>query len=217
MTGRRERDSEYRAELERSRRRWDFWSSYWGFVERDTARIRRKTVELLDLEPGDTVLDLGCGPGVNLGMLREAVGPEGLVLAVDLSPGMLERARVDGRGWRNVSLVRADATLPSARDGRLDGAVATTAVSATPDVRSTVGNVYDALRPGAQFALYEIRLVQSGVVRALNPFVRAFYRRFGNWNADEDVLRELRRTFDRTEVVETFALGTNYVAVAEKW
>lgn len=156
-------------------------------------------------------------------MLREAVGPEGRVLAVDLSPGMLERARartrarVDGLNWGNVSFVRADATLPSVRDGRLDGAVATTAVSATPDVRSTVGNVYDALRPGAQFALYEIRLVQSGIARALNPLVRAFYRRFGNWNADEDVLRELRRTFDRTEVVETFALGTNYVAVAGKW
>lgn len=219
MTGSRERDREYRAELERSRKRWDFWSSYWGFVERDTAEIRRKSVELLDLEPGDTVLDLGCGPGVNFGMLREAVGREGWVLAVDLSPGMLQRARsrVDDRDWENVGLVRADATLPNARDGRLDGAVATTAVSATPDVRSTVENVYDALRSGTRFALYEIRLVPSGIARALNPLVRSFYRHFGNWNADEDVLRELDRVFDRTEVVETFALGTNYVVVAEKW
>jgi hypothetical protein len=45
---------------------------------------------------------------------------------------------------------------------------------------------------------------------------RAFYRRFGNWNAEEDVLRELRSAFDRTGVVRTFALGTNYVVVAEK-
>jgi len=63
---------------------------------------------------------------------------------------------------------------------------------------------------------YEIRLVPAGPGRVLNPLVRTFYRRFGNWNADEDVFEELRRSFDRTEIVRTFALGTNYVAVAEK-
>lgn len=151
-------------------------------------------------------------------MLREVVGPEGQILAVDLSREMLERARarIDERGWENVTLVQADATLPVVGDERLDGVVATTAVSATPDVRSTVENVHEALHPGARFAVYEIRLVQSGGTRVLNPFIVAFYRRFGNWNSEEDVLAELRSRFDRTEVVRTFALGTNYVAVAEK-
>jgi demethylmenaquinone methyltransferase/2-methoxy-6-polyprenyl-1,4-benzoquinol methylase len=208
----------HRAELERSRRRWDFWSDHWGLVEQDTVGVRRETVEQLGLARGDTVLDLGCGPGVNLATLREAVGPGGRVLAVDLSSKMLERARarVEDGGWENVTLVRGDATLPVAGDERLDGVVATTAVSATPDVRSTVRNVHAALRPGGRFALYEIRPVPSGPARALNPLVRAFYRLFGNWNEEEDVLDELRATFDRTEVVRTFAVGTNYVAVAEK-
>jgi hypothetical protein len=107
-------------------------------------------------------------------------------------------------------------TRPVVGAERLSGAVATTAASATPDVRSTVRNVYDALRPGARFALYEIRLVPSGVSRVLDPLVRAFYRYFGNWNTDGDVLGELRPAFDRTGVVRTFALGTNYVVVAEK-
>lgn len=83
----------HRTELERSRRRWDFWSSHWGLVEADTVEVRRGTIEQLGLDRGDTVLDLGCGPGVNFEPLREAVGPEGRVLAVDLSGGMLERAR----------------------------------------------------------------------------------------------------------------------------
>lgn len=215
---RNERDREHLKELERSRERWDFWSSYWGFIERDTAEVRRETIERLGLDPGDTVLDLGCGPGVNVATLREAVGPDGSVIAVDLSRGMLERARarVDDSGWENVTLVLADATRPIVTAERLDGVVATTAVSATPNVRSTVKNVHDALRPGARFAIYEIRLVPSGPARALNPMILAFYRLFGRWNADQDVLQELRSTFDRTEVVRSFALGTNYVAVAEK-
>lgn len=213
-----ERDGTHRNELERSRKRWDFWSSYWEFVEQDTVEIRRETIDQLGLEPGDTVLDLGCGPGVNFEMLREAVGPEGRILAVDLSRKMLERARarVDDHGWENVTLVRADATRPVVRAERLDGAVATTAVSATPDVRATVAAVYDALRPGTRFALYEIRPVPSGPARVLNPLVRAFYRLFGNWNDEEDVPDALGATFDRAEIVRAFALGTNYVAVAEK-
>jgi hypothetical protein len=97
---------------------------------------------------------------------------------------------------------------------RLDGVVPTTAVSATPDVRSTVENVYDALRPGAPFALYEVRPVPSGVARALDPPVRSFYRLFGNWNAEEDVLRELRSTFDGTAVVRASPRGTNHVTVS---
>ena len=212
------RDEPHRRKLERSRKRWDFWSSRWGFVEQDTVEIRQSAVDQLALEPGDTVLDLGCGPGVNFEMLREAVGPEGQIIGVDLSAGMLDQAqeRVDDHGWENVELVRADATLPVVGDEQLDGVVATTAVSATPDVRSTVGHVYDALRPGTRFALYEIRLVPSGTGRILNPLVRTFYRLFGNWNTEEDVFEELRSTFDRTEIVRTFALGTNYVVVAEK-
>jgi demethylmenaquinone methyltransferase/2-methoxy-6-polyprenyl-1,4-benzoquinol methylase len=212
-----ERDETHRRELERSRKWWDFWSSHWGFVEQDTVEIRQETIDQLGLESGDTVLDLGCGPGVNFAMLREAVGPEGRILAIDLSRKMLERAqaRIDDHGWENVTLVQADATRPVVGGEQLDGAVATTAVSATPDVRSTVAVVYDALRPDTRFALYEIRLVPSGAARVLNPLVRTFYRLFGNWN-DEDVLEGLRATFDRTEIVRTFALGTNYVAVAEK-
>lgn len=211
-------DPDHRADLERSRRRWDFWSAHWSFVEHDTVEIRREAVERLGLEPGDAALDVGCGPGVNFGMLHDAVGPGGRVVGLDLSPKMLERARtrVFERGWRNVDLVQADATRPAFRPERFDGAVATTAVSATPDVPATVRRVHDALRPGARFGVYDIRLVPSGPARLLNPLVRGFYRAFGNWNAEEDVLAALRATFDRVEVVRTDALGTNYVAVAEK-
>lgn len=119
--GGRERGRDHWAELERSRKRWDFWSSYWGFINRDTGGVRRETIDVLDLGPGDTVLDLGCGPGVNVGMLEEAVGPEGRILAVDLSPKMLDRARerVDANGWENVALVRSRMREPSRYRTRL--------------------------------------------------------------------------------------------------
>ncbi|RBI60750.1 methyltransferase type 11 [halophilic archaeon] len=216
-----EMSSTHQTELERSQRKWDFWSareSFWKFYENDTLEHRRNAVSQLQLEPGDTVLDVGCGRGTNFELLRDAVGADGRVIGVDLSPGMVERARerIEANGWDNVEAIRADATTLALGTDRFDGALATTAVSSTPDVRATVEHVYDALKPGARFAVYEIRLVPSGPSRMLNPLIKRFYRAFGNWNDEEDVLRELERSFDGTTVVETFALGTNYVAVATK-
>ena len=212
------RDAQHMTALDRSQRRWDFWSSHWGLIEADTVAIRQETIDLLELEAGATVLDLGCGPGVNFEMLREAVGSEGHVIAVDLSRAMLERAqaRIDEHGWENVSLIQADATKPVVANKQLDGVVATTAVSATPDVAATVQRAYDSVRPGGRFAVYEIRLVPEGLPKVLNPLIRRFYRLFGNWNSEEDVWLELQNQFGVAEFVRAFALGTNYIAVAEK-
>lgn len=54
------------------------------------------------------MLDVGCGTGLCLHALRERVGLDGVVIAVDASPDMLEPAtrRVAERGWRNVRLTR---------------------------------------------------------------------------------------------------------------
>ncbi|WP_313691860.1 class I SAM-dependent methyltransferase [Halorarum halobium] len=213
--------SDRRSKLEQDRRKWDFWSArerFWRVYERDTRELRGDAVARLDLEPGDTVLDVGCGPGTNFELLREAIGADGRVIGVDLSPGMVERAteRIETHGWENVEAVRADATALSLGDERFDGALATTAVSSTPDVPATVENVHDVLEPGARFAVYEIRLVPSGPGRLLNPLIRRFYRAFGNWNDEHNVLAALERSFDDTAVVERVALGTNYVAVATR-
>lgn len=217
----RKNSSRHQTQLEQSQRKWDFWSgreSFWKIYENDTQELRRKAVSELDLAQGDTVLDIGCGPGTNFELLREAVGADGRVIGVDLSLGMVNRAsdRIETRGWENIEVIRADATTLSLDIDRFDGALATTAVSSTPDVRATVENVYNTLVPGTQFVIYDLRLVPSGVARMLNPLIERFYRAVGNWNHKEDVLTELEHTFDSTTVVETFALGTNYIAVASK-
>ncbi|WP_255149976.1 class I SAM-dependent methyltransferase [Halorarius halobius] len=211
-------DGDGRAERARSRRRWNFWSSRWGLVERDSAGIRRETVEAAAIERGDVVLDIGCGPGVNFEMLRESVGPDGHVVGLDLSDGMVERARerVRERGWTNVEVVQADATHPPLRTERFDAAVATTALVAMPDIAAAVRGVHDALRPGARFAVYELRPVPRGPARVLNPLVRRFFRLFGNWNEEERALDVLAEVFGAVELLDEYALGTNVVAVTGK-
>ena len=55
--------------------------------------LRRRAAARLNLKQGDRVLEIGCGTGRNFPFLREAVGPAGEIYGVDLSRGMLRRAR----------------------------------------------------------------------------------------------------------------------------
>jgi len=75
--------------------------------------------------PGDRVIDIGCGTGLSLPLLRRAVGPAGRVVGLDASPTMLRQAsrRVQRGGWDNVDLVRGDATemITDALRGRCVG------------------------------------------------------------------------------------------------
>ena len=86
--------------------------------------IRERAVAALNLRPGQVVLDVGCGTGLSLALLREAVGEQGRIYGFDQSPDMLAQARqrADTAGWHNVELFECPAqtlNLPSPVDAIL--------------------------------------------------------------------------------------------------
>lgn len=105
---------------------------------------RRIGVRQLSLRPGDTVVDIGCGTGLNFALLEEAIGPTGRIVAVDLSDDMLAaaRRRTQKYGWDNVELLQADATTVTPRTvtdlagGRVDAVLATYSLSLMQDWRA---------------------------------------------------------------------------------
>ncbi len=81
--------------------------------------VRKRAVAGLRLQPGQTVLDVGCGTGASFARLVSAVGPTGRVIGVDQSEGMLAVAskRIDEERWKNVDLIQSPvdaARLPDA-------------------------------------------------------------------------------------------------------
>lgn len=121
-------------------------------------QYRRDAIAVLRLQPGDTVVDLGCGTGLNFAHLQDAVGPQGRIIGVDLTDAMLAQARDRARqnGWRNVELVEADMTtyeVPEAADGVL----ATLALATIPDYDDVVARVARRLRAGTRLADFELR------------------------------------------------------------
>src|SRR5262245_55061821 len=84
----------YEARLRRGRRLWNVLAGMTpGFGERLNDPVRTIALRELDLRLGDAVLDVGCGAGSFFPSLRDAIGPEGRVVGIDNSPGMLRRAR----------------------------------------------------------------------------------------------------------------------------
>ncbi len=72
---------------------------------------RRRAVQALRLRPGDTVVEIACGTGLNFALIEQEIGPKGRIVGVDLTDAMLARAqhRIEANGWSNVSLAQADA------------------------------------------------------------------------------------------------------------
>ena len=208
---------DHAAHLERSRTVWDRWSDWYGLSERDFEPIREAAIDRLELQPGDRVLEIGCGPGVNFERVRREIGPEGELVAVDYSPGMIEnaRARIEEHGWENVHVRQADATTVEF-DDPFDAALATLSLTVMPDIHRATEAIYRSLVPGAPLAVVDIRPFPRGPARVLNPIVWRFLRWYANWNPDGDVLDALEAVFDESEVVDTNFLGTTYTVICRK-
>lgn len=128
--------------------RYDRGAAKWPF-----AGLRRRAVALLNLKPGQFVLDVGCGTGLAFPLLEEAIGPRGGIIGIDQSPEMLARARerVKLNGWENVTLIQA----------AVEEAVITEKVDATlfafsHDIARSpeaVENVVQQVKPGGRIAV----------------------------------------------------------------
>lgn len=145
------------AQLRAVRDLYDRWARLydWNPVLDLVRPARRRAVAAMELEPGDTVVDMGTGTGANLPLLREAVGPDGHVVGLDLSPGMLGRARrrADRAGWDNVTLVEGDIRDPPL-DGPVDGILSAFVVVMYPDPDRLVAAWAPYLEEGAMANLY---------------------------------------------------------------
>lgn len=120
---------------------------------------RKRAVDQLSLQPGDSVVEIGCGTGLNFAYLQEKVGPSGKIIGVDLTGEMLEVAheRCQANGWRNVKLVEQDAaSFPIPQDS--DGVISTFALTLVPEYHTVIANAATALKPGKRMVLLDLQL-----------------------------------------------------------
>lgn len=165
---------------------YDRWASVydWNPVLALVRPARKRAVGAMGLEPGDTVVDMGTGTGANLPILRDAVGPDGRVIGLDVSPGMLDRARerVDRAGWENVTLVRGDIRDPPL-DGPVDGVLSTFVVVMYADPGQLIETWASYLDGGAIANLYA-GPSDRRYAPVVNPLLDCYLRLFEDaWDA----------------------------------
>ncbi len=138
--------------LERAVRHYDELAPNYDYATRRIDGVRARAIAALQLQPGDVVLDAGCGTGFCFHMIEDAIGPSGRLIGIEPSPAMLARARgrVDDAGWTNVTLLNTSgeaAQMPSAPTAIL--------FSYTHDlIRSRAGlaNLFGQSRPATRVA-----------------------------------------------------------------
>lgn len=121
-------------------------------------KYRKLAVQKLQLKQGSTVVEIGCGTGLNFPLLVHAVGREGKVIGVDLTDKMLAmaRARVAKNDWTNVELVQADAAGYAFPDN-VNGIISTFAITLIPEFEEIMRRGAEALAPQGRMVIADLR------------------------------------------------------------
>jgi len=206
------------AELYRKRaRNYDFTANLYSLIGFREYAYRRMAVEELRLKRADTVVDIGCGTGLNFGLIEQQIGPEGKLIGVDLTQQMLAQAhkRIERHGWSNVELVEMDVTAYVFPSG-INAIISSFAITLVPAYEEVVRNGAGALAPGGRWAILDFKRPEGWPAWAVRSAV-LLIKPFGVTLdlADRHPWKAVNKYLGRTSFSELYG-GVAYIATGEK-
>lgn len=179
-------------------------------------RFRARAAQRLALRPGDRVLEIGCGTGRNFPYLRAAVGASGRIYGVDLSAGMLAKARAlcERRRWSNVEITQDDAAGYIAPEP-LDGVLFGLSYNTMPHHLRVLHHACKQLRPGGRIVIMDGKVPSGAASQVILPFGLWLMRHTMLGNPLIEPWKDLAAIADDFEM-EEFLFGSWYICRGTK-
>jgi SAM-dependent methyltransferase len=127
------------------------------------------------LKPGETVLDLGSGAGLDCFLAAQQVGPTGRVIGVDMTPEMLARARDNAEkvGAANVEFRQGEIESLPVEDASVDVVISNCVINLSPDKPRVFREIARALKPGGRMHVSDI-VLNGELPEELKQLARAY-------------------------------------------
>ena len=131
------------------------WNEWSGMIDRSAGKVSDQLVQMAGVKEGDRVLDVAAGYGEPSLTAARKVGPEGIIVATDISAEMLEfgRKRAAENGVENIEFMQSDGISLDFPAESFDAAVSRWGIIFEPDGEGTAAKVRGFLKPGSRFAI----------------------------------------------------------------